>query len=282
MHHNQTFGEKIFEICNYILLGLIGLLTFLPFVYVIITSFSADTSGWPSDYNLDAYRYIFSTKTFVRSLGVSIYITLLGTALSLLTTALMAYSLSYKQLPGRSKIMLLVLFTMLFQGGLIPTYFVVKELNMIDSLWALMIPGLVSAFYLIILRDFFSSVPTELIESAKMDGAHEIVVLIKIVLPLSLPSLAAFGLFYAVGIWNQYFNAIMFINTPDKWPVQVLLRQIVVLASGGLGDGGESVAFYGESVKMAVIVVSTIPIMIVYPFLQKHFAKGALMGSVKG
>jgi putative aldouronate transport system permease protein len=281
MHH-RTFGEKVFELSNYIFLGLIGLLTFLPFVYVIITSFSADSSGWPTHFNLDAYRYIFSTKTFVRSLGVSIYITLLGTLLSLLTTALMAYSLSYKQLPGRSKIMLMVLFTMLFQGGLIPTYFVVKGLNMIDSLWALMIPSLVSAFYLIILRDFFSSVPTELIESAKMDGAHEIVVLLRIVLPLSLPSLAAFGLFYAVGIWNQYFNAIMFINTPEKWPVQVLLRQIVVLASGGLGDGGESVAFYGESVKMAVIVVSTIPIMIVYPFLQKHFAKGALMGSVKG
>ncbi|NHN30462.1 carbohydrate ABC transporter permease [Paenibacillus agricola] len=282
MQHNQTFGEKIFDAINYIFLGFVGLITFLPFVYVVIASFSADSGGWPTDFNIDAYRYIFSTQTFVRSLGVSIYITLLGTALSLFTTALMAYSLSYKQLPGRSKIMLLVLFTMLFQGGLIPTYFVVKELNMIDSLWALMIPSLISAFYLIILRDFFSSVPTELIESAKMDGAHEIVVLLRIVLPLSLPSLAAFGLFYAVGIWNQYFNAIMFINTPDKWPVQVLLRQIVVLASGGLGDGGESVAFYGESVKMAVIVVSTIPIMIVYPFLQKHFAKGALMGSVKG
>ncbi|MFH5184182.1 carbohydrate ABC transporter permease [Paenibacillus sp. TAB 01] len=285
MELHRSFGEKLFELCNYLFLGLVGLLTFLPFVYVLVTSFSADNELWPTHFTLEAYQYIFSTHTFLKSLGVSVYITVLGTFLSLFTTSLMAYSLSYKELPGRSKFMLLILFTMLFQGGMIPTYFVVKQLHMIDSLWALMIPSLISAFYLIILRDFFSSVPHELIESAKMDGAHEITVLLRIVLPLSLPSLAAFGLFYAVGIWNQYFNAIMFINTPDKWPVQVLLRRIVVLASGGLGDSGnsgEAVAFYGQSVKMAVIVVSTIPILLVYPFLQKHFAKGALLGSVKG
>jgi putative aldouronate transport system permease protein len=258
---------------------------FLPFVYVVITSFSSENTVWPTKFTLDTYKYIFSTSTFVRSIGVSVYITLIGTALSLFTTALMAYSLSYKYLPGRSGILLMVLFTMLFHGGLIPTYLVVKELQMIDSTWSLMIPGLVSAFYLIVLRDFFTSVPHELIESAKIDGAHDLTVLLRIVLPLSLPALAAFGLFYAVGIWNQYFNAILYINAPEKWPVQVILRQIVVLASGGLGDSGnsgESVAYYGQGVKMAVIVVSTIPIMIVYPFLQKHFAKGALLGSVKG
>jgi putative aldouronate transport system permease protein len=284
MHLHRTFGEKVFEACNYIFLCLVALLTFIPFVYIVITSFSADNTIWPTHFSLDAYRYIFGTRTFVRSLGVSVYITVLGTALSLMATSLMAYSLSFKQLPGRSKFMLMILFTLLFQGGLIPTYFVVKGLHMIDTLWALMIPGLISGFNLIIMRDFFASVPHELIESAKMDGAHDIVILLRIVMPLSLPSLAAFGLFYAVGIWNQYFSAIIYINSPDKWPVQVLLRQIVVLASGGLGDSsaGETVAFYGQSVKMAVIVVSTIPILLVYPFLQKHFAKGVLMGSIKG
>ncbi|MFC0214579.1 carbohydrate ABC transporter permease [Paenibacillus chartarius] len=285
MNIHRTVGEKIFDACNYGFLALVALVTFLPFVYVVVASFGADNQVWPTRYSLGAYQYIFGTRTFVNSLGISAYITLLGTFLSLAATSLMAYSLSFKQLPGRSKFMLLILFTMLFQGGLIPTYFVVKELHMIDTLWALMIPGLISAFNLIIMRDFFASVPTELIESAKIDGAHEITVLLRVVLPLSLPSLAAFGLFYAVGIWNQYFSAIMYINTPDKWPVQVLLRQIVVLASGGLGDSssaGESVAYYGQSVKMAVIVVSTIPILLVYPFLQKHFAKGVLMGSVKG
>lgn len=285
MHTHPTMLSRLFDSINHVLLALVGLSMFLPFIYVVITSFSTQNTVWPTEFTLDTYKYIFSTGTFVRSLGVSVYITLLGTALSLLTTALMAYSLSFKALPGRSGMLLMVLFTMLFHGGLIPTYFVVKELNMLDTTWSLMIPGLVSAFYLIVLRDFFSSVPQELIESAKIDGAHDLTVLLRIVLPLSLPALAAFGLFYAVGIWNQYFNAILYINKPELWPVQVILRQIVVLASGGLGDSGssgETVAYYGQGVKMAVIVVSTIPIMMVYPFLQKHFAKGALLGSVKG
>lgn len=285
MHTHPTKLSRLFDSFNHLFLGLVGLAMFLPFVYVVITSFSSQSTVWPTEFTLDTYKYIFSTSTFVRSIGVSAYITLIGTALSLLTTALMAYSLSYKVLPGRSGILLMVLFTMLFQGGLIPSYFVVKNLHMLDTTWALMIPGLVSAFYLIVLRDFFTGVPQELIESAKIDGAHELTVLLRIVLPLSLPALAAFGLFYAVGIWNQYFNAILYINNPEKWPVQVILRQIVLLASGGLGDSGnagESVAYYGQGVKMAVIVVSTLPIMVVYPFLQKHFAKGALLGSVKG
>ncbi|WP_018750203.1 carbohydrate ABC transporter permease [Paenibacillus sanguinis] len=284
MHTHPTLLSRLFDVFNYVLLSLVGLAMLLPFVYVVITSFSNQNTVWPTEFSLDAYRYIFSTHTFMQSLGVSVYITLAGTFLSLLTSALMAYSLSYKVLPGRSGILMMVLFTMVFQGGMIPTYFVVKNLHMLDTTWSLIIPGMISAFYLIVMRDFFSNVPHELLESAKIDGAHELIVLLRIVLPLSLPAMAAFGLFYAVGIWNQYFNAILYINTPDLWPVQVILRQIVILASGGLGsgDGAESVAYYGQGVKMAVIVVSTLPIMIVYPFLQKHFAKGALMGSVKG
>jgi putative aldouronate transport system permease protein len=284
VHPYRSIWEKTFDAANLIFLGAVGLLTFLPFVYVVISSFSADSGVWPHSFSIEPYKYIFSTSTFMRSIGVSVFITVAGTVLSLISTALMAYSLSYKSLPGRSGFMMMILFTMLFQGGMIPTYFVVKDLHLIDSIWSLMIPGMISAFYLIVMRDFFTSVPAELLESAKIDGAHEVGVLFRIVFPLSLPSLAAFGLFYAVGLWNQYFNAILYINQPDKWPVQVLLRQVVVLASGGLGDAssGESVAFYGQSVKMAVIVVSTIPILVVYPFLQKHFAKGALLGSVKG
>lgn len=285
MHTSPTRQGRMFDVLNHVTLGVLGLIMFIPFVYVVITSFSTESTAWPSTFTLDTYKYIFSTSTFIRSIGVSFYITVLGTALSLLSTSLMAYALSYRSLPGRSKIMLMILFTMLFNGGMIPTYLVVKEMHMIDTTWALMIPGLISAFYLIVLRDFFSGVPLELIESAKIDGAHEVTVLLRIVLPLSFPALAAFGLFYAVGIWNQYFNAILYINSPEKWPVQVILRQIVILASGGIGDSGnagENVAYYGQGVKMAVIVVSTFPIMIVYPFLQKHFAKGALLGSVKG
>ncbi|MFC0472075.1 carbohydrate ABC transporter permease [Halalkalibacter kiskunsagensis] len=280
-----TLGEKIFDASNYIFLIIFSLLCIIPFIYVFISSFSTSNSVWPSGFTLDAYKYIFTTQTFIRSLGVSAYITILGTFMSVVVTALIAYSLSYKEIPGRKWIMLAIIFTMLFNGGMIPTYIVVKNLHMIDTYWALMLPNLVSAFYLIVMRSFFSNIPNELIESAKIDGAHDIIVLIKIVLPLSLPVIAAISLFYAVGIWNQYFGAVMYLNSPEKWPVQVILRQIVILSTGNIGDESAMDAdssVFGQGLKMAVVIVSIIPILIVYPFIQKHFAKGMLLGSVKG
>jgi putative aldouronate transport system permease protein len=286
MQHDKTVWNRMFDVINYTILALVAVLTVLPFIYVIVSSFSTAPGIIPKDFSFAAYRYIFSTHTFLRSLYISIYITILGTCISLLFTSLMAYSLSYKHLPGQRLFLLMVLFTMLFSGGLVPTYFVVKAVGLINTLWALMIPGMISAFYLIILKNFFHELPEELKESARIDGCHELGILFRIVLPLSLPALAAFGLFYAVGIWNQYFNAVMYISDTSKWPVQVLLRQIVVLSSGGFGDSsqlsGDNVAFYGQTIKMAVVVVSTVPILLVYPFLQKHFAKGVLLGSVKG
>lgn len=288
MVEDRSLLSRLFDITNYTFLILVSIATFLPFVYVVVHSFSGGNSGTilPESYSLDAYRYIFSTNIFMRGLGVSIYITVLGTAISLILTSLMAYALSYTHLKGRSLVLFSVIFTMLFNGGLIPTYFVVKGLSMIDTLWALMLPNAISAFYLIILKSFFQNIPEELKDSAKIDGAHELTLLYKIIIPLSLPAMAAFGLFYSVGIWNQYFNAVMFIQDHTKWPVQVLLRQIVILSSGGLGSdvdlSSEDVGSISESIKMTVIVISTIPIIIVYPFLQKHFAKGVLLGSVKG
>ncbi|RKL65725.1 ABC transporter permease [Salipaludibacillus neizhouensis] len=282
---DKTIGSRLFDYTNYFLLTLVGLTTIMPFIYVVITSFSATPGLIPKEFTLDAYRYIFSTDTFTNSLMVSIYITVLGTLINLVLTCLMAYSLSYKHLPGRNIILLCVLITMLFSGGMIPTYFVVKATGLINTLWALMIPNAISAFYLIILKNFFQQIPRELIEAAKIDGCHEIGLLFRIVLPLSLPAIAAFGLFYAVGLWNQYFNSIMYISDSDKWPVQVILRQVVILASGGIGESSsmdsDSTVTYSESIKMATIVIATIPIIIVYPFLQKHFAKGVLIGSVK-
>ena len=199
-------------------------------------------------------------------------------------TSLMAYSLSHKHLPGRNLVILMVLFTMLFSGGMIPTYFVVKSTGLLNSLAALIIPSAISAFNLIILKNFFQSIPEELKESARIDGSHELGLLFKIVMPLSLPALATFALFYAVGIWNQYFNAILYLTDASKYPVQVILRQVIILTQGTIGDTSEieAVTYYGNSIKMAVIVIATVPIMIVYPFLQKHFAKGVLLGSVKG
>lgn len=287
MVEDRSLLSRLFDGWNYLFLVMFSLATFLPFVYVIIHSFSAQPGSlWPESFTLDAYRYIFSTNKFISSLGISVYITLLGTAISLIGSSLMAYALSYSHLKGRQVILFLVVVTMLFNGGMIPTYFVVRGLGMLDTLWSLMIPNAISAFYLIIMKSFFQSIPDEIKESAKVDGAHELVLLFRIVIPLSLPAMAAFGLFYSVGIWNQYFNAVLYIQDDDKWPVQILLRQIIILSSGGLGENpamdGENIASISRSIQMALIIVATVPIILVYPFLQKHFAKGVLLGSVKG
>lgn len=284
MVESKSLGSRIFDVFNHTFLLIVGLIALLPFVYIIITSFSATSDIIPKEFTTEAYQYIFSADTFIKSLLVSVYVTVVGTFVQLTLSCFMAYSLSHTHLPGRSFFLIMVLLTMLFSGGMIPTYFVVQQTGLLNSLWALIIPNAISAFYLIILKNFFQSIPMELKESAKIDGAHELTVLFRIVLPLSLPALAAFGLFYAVGIWNQYFNAILYITDSALYPVQVILRQLIILSSGAIGDSSsiESIPYHGQAIQMAVIVIATLPIIILYPFLQKHFAKGVLLGSVKG
>jgi putative aldouronate transport system permease protein len=198
----------------------------------------------------------------------------------------MAYPLSRKHLMGRSTIMNLIIFSMLFGGGMIPTYLVVKSLGLLDSYWALILPLAINPFNLIIVKTFFQNIPLELEESAKIDGCTEFGIFWRIMLPLSKPVLATFALFYAVAIWNDFFSALLYINDNTKWPVQVLLQQIILLSQTMLNDptsmGAEYVEPPEQSLKLAVVVVATIPILIIYPFLQKHFAKGMLLGSVKG
>jgi len=290
MTHDKTWSSRAFDAINHTLLVIIGLVCVLPFVYVLAVSFTAPhivAQGgfilYPKEWSLAAYEYIFSTNTLVRSMGVSIYVTVVGTLINLALTSLLAYPLSRRHLRGRKWMLLGVLFTMLFNGGLIPTYYVVKSLHMIDTLWALMIPTAISAFNLIILKNFFQQIPEGLEDSAKIDGCGDVGVLLRIVLPLSMPAMATFALFYAVDHWNRYFQAVMYINDNTKWPVQVLLREIVINANSRIGDTNiEEMYIQPLTIKMAVIVFATVPIMIVYPFLQKHFAKGVLLGSVKG
>ncbi|RCW49568.1 carbohydrate ABC transporter permease [Paenibacillus prosopidis] len=290
MVQDKTIGNRIFDTVNYTLLLLIALLCVMPFIYVLAVSFTSPAEVakgglilWPKEWSLASYRYIFSTNTLVRSMLVSIYITVLGTLINLIFTSLMAYPLAKTHLRGRQTILLAVLFTMLFGGGMIPTYFVVKALHLTNTLWSLMIPGAISAFNLIVLKNFFQQIPDGLEDSARIDGCNEVGVLFRIVLPLSLPAMATFGLFYAVGHWNQFFNAILYINDNTKWPIQVLLREVVILASSSIGDSTiDSTEIQPLTIRMAVIVFATIPILLVYPFLQKHFAKGVMLGSVKG
>lgn len=290
--HN-TRGGRIFDGFNVILLGIIGITMILPFLYIIAGSFATEAELttrsffiWPETFTLDAYKYIFSTGTFTRSILVSVGITLVGTLICLFFTFTMAYPLSRNNLIGRSLLMNMIVFSMLFSGGMIPTYIVVKSLGLLDSYWSLILPAAINPFNLIIVKTFFQGIPVELEEAAKMDGCSEMGIFLRIILPLSKPVLATFALFYAVTIWNDYFHALLYISDSAKWPVQVLLQQIIILSQGNLADtasqGVEYVAPPAQSLKLAVVVVATLPILIVYPFLQKHFAKGMLLGSVKG
>jgi len=291
--YKQSFGSKLFDVFNYVFLGLFALSTLLPFIYILAGSFTSPQEFisrklvlFPHEISLEGYKYIFSTPILPKSLAVTVFITAAGTAVNLLFTCLMAYPLAHKELDGRRTIMLAVVFSMLFSGGMIPTFLVVKSLGLIDTYWALLLPGAINAFNLIVLKNFFQQLPEGLEEAAKMDGAGDLRVLWQIVVPLSLPAIATFSLFYAVNHWNSFFQAILYINDNQKWPIQVWLRQIVILSQGGLGDSETFDKNYivppAQIVKMAVIVISTVPIMCVYPFLQKHFAKGVMIGSIKG
>ncbi|MHA6481981.1 carbohydrate ABC transporter permease [Paenibacillus sp. strain BS8-2] len=291
MVEDRTVGGRVFAAVNYTLLAIIALVTVLPFLHVVAGSFTTSAEMavkkfilFPTVWSFDAYKFIFSTDTIFRAMSVSVGITLFGTLFSMLLTALMAYGLSRRDLDGRRGIMFLVVFTMLFSGGLIPTFLVVRELGMIDSYLALVVPTSISAFNLIIMRNFFQNIPEGLEESAKIDGCNDFGILFRIVLPLSMPAIATLSLFYAVTYWNTYLSAILYLNDSLKWPIQVLLRQIVVLASGMdySSDLDSAVPPPDQTIKMAVIVVATLPILMVYPFLQKHFAKGAMLGSIKG
>lgn len=288
--HNTKAG-RVFDVCNILFLGGVGAITILPFLYIIAGSFATEAELaqrsffiFPKTFTLEAYKYVFSTPTFIRSMGVSIFITVVGTAVQLFFTFTMAYPLAKRHVKGRNLLLNLVIFSMLFSGGMIPTYLVVKSLGLLDTYWALILPMAINPFNLIIIKNFFQQLPRELEESAKMDGCSEIGVFWRIALPLSKPVIATFALFYAVGIWNDFFHALLYINDSAKWPLQMVLRQVTILSdlTATNGDTMQNTVPPEQGIKLAVIVIATLPILAVYPFLQKHFAKGMLIGSVKG
>ncbi|KJJ41092.1 ABC transporter permease [Bacillus subtilis] len=288
--HNTKAG-RVFDVCNILFLGGVGAITILPFLYIIAGSFATEAELaqrsffiFPKTFTLEAYKYVFSTPTFIRSMGVSIFITVVGTAVQLFFTFTMAYPLAKRHVKGRNLLLNMVIFSMLFSGGMIPTYLVVKSLGLLDTYWALILPMAINPFNLIIIKNFFQQLPRELEESAKIDGCSEIGVFWRIALPLSKPVIATFALFYAVGIWNDFFHALLYINDSAKWPLQMVLRQVTILSdlTATNGDAMQNTVPPEQGIKLAVIVIATLPILAVYPFLQKHFAKGMLIGSVKG
>lgn len=261
-----------------------------PLVGVIGTSFASQTdiiksSGlvlWPDHPTLDAYRTIFTGGVVTRALIVSVGITVLGTLASLLVTIGMAYGLSRRDVTGSRFILMTALFTMLFNAGIIPNFLLVKGLGLYDTYAALVMPTLVSAFNLVVLRSFFMNLPEELYDAAKVDGAGDFRILVRIVLPLSKAVLAVISLFYAVTYWNAFFNALLYLNDSDKWPLPMVLRTYVLQGQSLNAASAGEVLAPQQAVQMAVLVIAVVPILCVYPFLQRYFTKGVLTGAVKG
>lgn len=283
-------GEKWFSALNHTVLALFSLLALAPFLHIVAQSFSSQQAVvagsvgfWPIGWNIDAYKNVLKDTAFMNAFGVSVNRTVCGTLLSVGLTSLLAYPLSKPYILGRQWIQFMIVFTMLFSGGLIPTYLIVKEAGLIDTFWALIIPGAISAFNVIIMRSFFQSVPIELEESARMDGCSNIGILFRIVLPLSMPVIATIALFHGVAHWNSFFDAVLYLNKRDLHPLQMYLRDLILSNETNLETRAmekDSAAI--ESLKSAALIVSTLPIVMVYPFLQRYFVKGILIGSVKG
>ena len=293
--NGNTTAGRIFDVFNYIFLTLVAFTTIAPFIYIIGASFATEYELAqrplliiPHDISFNAYEYIFSTNKILSGFRNSILITVVGTLINLFFTVTMAYAISKPRLRGRNIVLNMVIFSMFFGGGMIPSYIVVANLlNLKDTYWSVLLPGAISAYNMMIVKNFFQGIPQELEESASLDGCTDVGILWKIILPLSLPVLATFGLFYAVGHWNAYFGAMIYMSgARDKWPLQVLLRELIILSNSSAGDMAnmdpEFIQPPEQSVKMAVIVVSTVPIMCIYPFLQKYFVKGVMVGALKG
>lgn len=286
-------AEKTFTVFNYIFFTLLCVIMVYPFWHVIMMSLSsveATAKGgiflWPKGFNLDTYSQVFRDPSIWSGYFTTILVTVVGTVLGTLFTATTAYPLSKKHLPFSKIMLFLVLFTMLFSGGMIPGYLLMKDLRLIDNRWSLILPGLISAYNVIIMKSFFMTIPESLEESAKIDGATDVTIFWRIVLPLSKATIATIALFTAVGYWNDYFSTVLYINTKEKWALQAVLRYMLTNTNQAMQSAGVTVAaatnVTAATIKSASVVIATVPILCVYPFVQKYFVKGVMIGGVKG
>ena len=287
MNYRKSKASRIFDSGNHLFLSACGLMILLPFLYLVLTSFATNSeidrgAIIPRHYTLDAYRTAFSTPMIINGYLISLFVTVMGTVISMVFTTMMAYALSKKDLPGRRFLLFFVVLTMIFNAGLIPFYLVVRSVGLMNSVWSLIIPSALSAFNVILMKNFFLTIPDELEDAARLDGCSDFGVFALVVLPLSKPAIAAFGLFYAVGYWNSYFNAIMFISDPMKMPLQVVLRQLLnVEHLTELDIARLSQLPHPYTLKAAAVVLSIIPVLIAYSWIQKFFNMGILLGSMK-
>ena len=291
----ETKSRYVFLAFNYLFMIGMMVITLYPVLYVIFASFSGSAelvrNGGkillhPIGFSLDAYEKTFSNRNVLTGYMNTIFVVAVGVTLSMIVSSIGAYFLSRKGVMLKKPITMLIMFTMFFSGGMIPTYMTVRDLHLVGSLWSLILPSLISTYNMIILRTGFESVPQSLEESAKIDGAQHIQILFHVILPLSKASLAVIALYYGVGYWNAWFNASLYLEgNVDKWPIQLVLRQILIVNDTNSMTQGvdiSDVEQVGESIKYATIVVATVPILCVYPFIQRYFVKGVMIGAVKG
>lgn len=280
----RTRGEKIFNVVNLAFLGGVALVTLYPFIYVMLASMTCPTRDG-REVTFKAYELVLGNPEIMTALGNTAVRTVLATALTLLVSCLAAYALARKHLPHRGMVLFLILFTMIFNGGIVPSYLLIRNLGLIDSIWSLVLPLLVSAFNLIIIKNFFQQIPESLTEAARVEGASETAILFRIFLPLSMPVLATVALWTAVMHWNQWFDAMLYIYNDDKQVLQTLLQRIVIQNSTAMQDrvrtGLDISRLTPESVKAATVMVTVLPIAMLYPFVQRYFVKGILLGGVK-
>ncbi|WNR45751.1 carbohydrate ABC transporter permease [Paenibacillus roseipurpureus] len=288
-------SSRVADSLIYLMLTLVTLITFLPFLYIFFVSFT-DAQEFhtksiiliPEKWSLSSYRYIMSTKMFIRSLGVSGLLAVVGSVIGLAISNTLAYTLSRKRLLGRKYLLMGIVFTMLFSAGMIPNYILVKNLGLMNTIWALILPALTGGWNIILMKSFFEEIPAELEDAGRIDGCSDFGIYFRIMLPLSLPSLAAFGLFYAVGYWNTYFAGVLYISNETLRPMQVVLQMMLIQASTLVGNASIANELQAEqqlppeTIKMAAVIISTLPILMVYPFLQRYFVQGLTLGSVKG
>ncbi|GAA3401620.1 carbohydrate ABC transporter permease [Paenibacillus hodogayensis] len=291
----ETMGDRMVGVVIYVMLGFLLALVLYPLIFVLSASISdpaAVMKGevWllPKDLSFMGYEKVLGNKEILSGYGNTILYTLIGTAVNLAMTIMAAYPLSRKDFVGRHVFTAMIVFTMFFSGGLIPTYLLIKQLGMINSMWALIIPGAVSVMNIIIMRTFFqTSIPNEVQESASIDGCSNVQTLWRIVLPLSMPIIAVMILFYSVSHWNSYFNALIYLTDRDKYPLQLFLREILIKSetdqmTSSMDLSVQKHMMEAEAIKYAIVIVSNLPVLILYPFLQKYFVKGMLIGAIKG
>ncbi len=288
----KKFHFSIGMALNYLIISVFVIACVYPFLNVVAYSLSGnrpilsgEISILPKEIQFNSFKEILGKDSIWSSMGITIFVTGVGTAIGLILTIGASYALSKKRIKGRGVLTAFIMFTMYFNGGIIPTFLVVKNLNLVDSVWALILPSAMNVFNFIVMRTFFTQLPESLEEAAVLDGCNDLSCLFKIVLPLSLPIIATIGLFYAVAYWNEYFSALMYVQSPEKFTLQLRLRQLLFTEElNQLNNNTEAMGnqVMAESLKMASIVVATLPIVAVYPWLQKYFVKGVMLGAVKG